>query len=256
MKMDEKETEDGIERAFSKDELLEVYKRLESGDETALDLWCLYFATLGSYSAGKCANNAYGIWHADLFTEHYDAAWGVSADIGRSVLEGTTKIEGDPENYVWAAIRYKMIADDKKDRGDGSTRSKAGWQAKRWKFNEVEIPVVTSNMSEILEEVSVCLDNDVDRKVIRLFIENGDDPKEVARLAELAIEEVQHLRGIVAERMARRMREQGEPSPWLEKQAKKLKSVRKRRKQSPKQSNVWPADKPKGSKAKATKQAK
>lgn len=254
--MNDEEAEDGIQRAFSKQELAKVYERLVAGDESALEPWRRYFAVLAGYSAGKVVNNSEGHWHEGLFEERFHEAWLLIDEIGRNILSGKTRITGECENYGWSSIRHLMIACDKDDRGDGSTRSKEGWQGKRWKFTEVEVPVVTSSMTDILEEVYACCENDFDRKVVRLFIENGDDLEKVAQLAELAIEEVQHLRGIVAERLAQRMRNQGEPLTWLEKRAKTLKSTRKPRKQSPKQSNVWPADKPKGSKAKATKQAK
>lgn len=257
--MEDLEDGDDIEREFPKEELLEVYKRLENGDETALEPWNLYFEKLAGYSAGKCAKNANGRWHENLYNERYHDAWRVAADIGREVLKGKTKIEGEPENYVWAAIRYRMIACDKDDRGDGSTKSKSGWQGKKWNFTEVEIPVVTPSMSEILEEIFVCCKDDFERKVVTLFIENGNDPKTVAELLGVAIEKVQQCRGRIAERRAERLRDQDEPSRALEEQAKKLKGTRKPRhqppNQPPKQSKVWPADKPKGSKV-ATTQAK
>jgi hypothetical protein len=243
--MEDVEDGDDIERAFPKEELVEVYQRLKSGDRTAFDMWCMYFAVMAACSAGKCAGNAYGFWHEDLYEERKSAACIVAANIGREVMEGTLDIEGEPENYVWASIRYKMIESDKKDRAKGATRSKAGWQAKRSKFNEVEIPVRSNATQRIWEEVLASCDTPFEREVVSLFAQNGDDPQAVSRVLDMAIHEVQNCRGIILERYAARMREQGSPSPALEKQAKTLKGIRPRRKQS----NDWEKTKPMASKA-------
>jgi hypothetical protein len=243
--MEDVEGGDDIERAFPKEELVEVYNRLKKGDKAAFELWCVYFAVMAACSAGKCAGNAYGFWHEDLYEERKSAANIVAADIGRGVMEGTVDIEGEPENYVWASIRYKMIECDKKDRAKGASRSKAGWQAKRSKFNEVEIPVPCNSTRRAWEEVMASCNTPFEREVARVFTENGDDPQAVSRVLDMAIHEVQNCRGIILERYAARMREQGTPSPALEKQAKTLKGSRPRRKQS----NDWEKAKPMACKA-------
>lgn len=78
-------------------------------------------------------------------------------------MKGKTKIQGHPENYVWSSIRYAIIKGDKDDRGDGSTKSKEGWQGKKWNYTEIEISVVTPNMKEKLEEIFVCCQDDFER---------------------------------------------------------------------------------------------
>lgn len=94
-----------------------------------------------------------------------------------------------------------------------------------------------------LEEVHAACKTALDRAIIDLFMEHGDIDK-VAEIMECPKEHIKNRCGVVLENLAKRKRDQGEPSPVLEKRAKTLKASRPRRKQS----NDWAKDKPSQSK--------
>lgn len=88
--------------------------------------------------------------------------------------------------------------------------------------------------------MKVCCRTDFKRDIVRLFCENGNDLDEVARLLGRAKEEIPNYRRVIAERLAERLSDQGEPDRQHEKSAKKLKAVRPRHKNS----DNWIKDSP------------
>ncbi len=154
-----------------------MYYRLENGDQTALEPWNLHLPPnrLG-YSAGKAANQAYGHRHENLFDERYHDAWSVAADIGRDV-PGKTKMEASLETTFGRPSATKLTDAIRRIGATAAPKASQVGKASGGSSRKCEIPVVTAAMAEILEELERCCQNDFERKVIRLFIENGDDPE-------------------------------------------------------------------------------
>jgi hypothetical protein len=183
--------------AEDRHELKELEVRLRSGDRSAVEPWCLIFERASESSAAKAFSkkSAYpGDWN-DLAQDGVI----VALKIANKLLSGEQEEIIDPDKYVWASVKHRIVS--KVVGKVGSKAMPSIGRRDRAVPEELTCDAATlCKLRERLDQVLSCCENEFERQVITELVDHK--PAKVATTLRVSVKEVHEARLAVMDRLS------------------------------------------------------